>query len=105
MPPQAAAYRPAVLFFLSKSNPRRWALIWFFVAGIKACNYILTRKETSFVYQDKSGFCVRLKHYISLWYNQFESVLADNAEMLDIAQKQNVNYILIEDKYEISIDL
>ena len=34
-----------------------------------------------------------------------ESVLADNAEMLELAQKYNVNYILIEDKYEINIDL
>ena len=34
-----------------------------------------------------------------------ERILADNAEMLDLAQKYNVNYILIEDKYEINIDL
>ena len=34
-----------------------------------------------------------------------EKVLADNAEVLDLAQKHNVNYILIEDKYEINIDL
>ena len=34
-----------------------------------------------------------------------ESVLADNAEMLELAQKYNVNHILIEDKYEINIDL
>ena len=34
-----------------------------------------------------------------------ESVLADNAEMLDLAQKHNVNYILIGDNYEINIDL
>ena len=34
-----------------------------------------------------------------------ESVLKDNAEMLALAQKYNVNYILIDDKYEISIDL
>ena len=34
-----------------------------------------------------------------------ESVLADNAEMLDLAQRYNVNYILIEHKYEINIDL
>ena len=34
-----------------------------------------------------------------------ESVLADNAKMLDLAQKYNVNYILIDDKYEINIDL
>ncbi len=34
-----------------------------------------------------------------------ESVLADNEEILALAQKHNVNYILIEDKYEINIDL
>ena len=34
-----------------------------------------------------------------------ESVLADNAEMLALAQRYNVNYILIEDEYEINIDL
>ncbi|MBQ8275081.1 MAG: AAA family ATPase [Clostridia bacterium] len=34
-----------------------------------------------------------------------ESVLADNAGMLELAQRYNVNYILIEHKYEINIDL
>ena len=34
-----------------------------------------------------------------------ESVLADNAQILALAQKHNVNYVLIEDKYEIDIDL
>ena len=34
-----------------------------------------------------------------------ESVLKDNAEILNYAQKYKVNYILIEDKYEIKIDL
>ena len=34
-----------------------------------------------------------------------ESVLADNIEMLELAQKHNVDYILIEDKYKINIDI
>ena len=34
-----------------------------------------------------------------------KSVLKDNTETLDLAQKYNVNYILIEDKYEIDIDV
>ena len=34
-----------------------------------------------------------------------ESIVADNAEVLSLAKKHNVNYILIEDKYEINIDL
>ena len=33
-----------------------------------------------------------------------ERVLADNAEILALAQKHHVNYILISDKYEINID-
>ena len=34
-----------------------------------------------------------------------ESVLEDNAEILKLAKMHNVNYILIDDKYEINIDL
>ena len=34
-----------------------------------------------------------------------ESVLEDNAKVLSLAQKHNVNYILIEDEYEINVDL
>lgn len=34
-----------------------------------------------------------------------ENVLQDNKNMLSLAQKHKVNYILIDDKYEIDIDL
>ena len=34
-----------------------------------------------------------------------ENVLSENREMLKNAQKHNLNYILIDDKYEINIDL
>ncbi|MBE7084298.1 MAG: ATP-binding protein [Clostridiales bacterium] len=34
-----------------------------------------------------------------------ENVLADNAKVLSLAQKYNVNYILIDDQYVIDIDL
>lgn len=34
-----------------------------------------------------------------------EHVLADNAKMLAFAKKYNLNYILIEDSYEVDIDL
>jgi len=34
-----------------------------------------------------------------------ESVLEDNAEILKLAQMHKVNYILIDDKYDINIDL
>ncbi|MGN1419893.1 MAG: adenylate kinase [Eubacterium sp.] len=34
-----------------------------------------------------------------------ESVLEDNAQFLELAQKHGVNYVLIDNKYEINIDL
>ena len=34
-----------------------------------------------------------------------ESVLADNVHTLNLAQKHKVNYILIDDKYEVDIEL
>lgn len=34
-----------------------------------------------------------------------ESVLEDNAQFLQLAKRYNVNYVLIDDKYEINIDL
>ena len=34
-----------------------------------------------------------------------ESVLEDNAQVLELAKKYNVKYLLIDDKYEIEIDL
>ena len=33
-----------------------------------------------------------------------ESVLEDNVKVLRLAQKHNVNYILIDDRYEINIE-
>lgn len=38
-------------------------------------------------------------------YCTLENVLNDNAQILELAQKYNVNYVLIDDKYEIDIDL
>ena len=53
-----------------------------------------------------------IKKYASVIENRLddewctiENVLDDNKEMLALAQKNNVNYILIEDKYELNIDL
>lgn len=34
-----------------------------------------------------------------------ESVLSDNEEMLKLVQEYNVNYILIDESYQVDIDL
>ena len=53
-----------------------------------------------------------IKRYASVIENRLddegctlESVLEDNARYLELAQKHKVNYILIDDEYEIDIDL
>ena len=55
---------------------------------------------------------VDIKKYASVIENRMddewctmESVLLDNAHVLELAQKHKVNYLLVDDKYEIDIDL
>lgn len=38
-------------------------------------------------------------------YCTLESVLTDNAHVLELAQKHKVNHILIDDEYEVDVDL
>ncbi len=59
----------------------------------------------------KNHFC-DIKRYASVVERRLDdewctmdSVLGDNAEVLSLAQKHNVNYVLIDDEYEIAIDL
>ena len=58
------------------------------------------------------NYFVDIKRYANTIENRLddewctlESVLADNALFLELAQKHKVNYILIDDKYEVDIDL
>lgn len=53
-----------------------------------------------------------IKRYASVIENRLddegctlESVLKDNSHILELAKKHNVNYVLIDDKYEIDINL
>ncbi len=53
-----------------------------------------------------------IKRYANTIENRFddewctmENVLKDNAEILNYAQRYKVNYVFVEDKYEINIDL
>lgn len=53
-----------------------------------------------------------IKRYASVIENRLddegctlESVLKDNSRMLEMAKKHDVNHVLIDDKYEIDIDL
>ena len=55
---------------------------------------------------------VDIKRYASVIENRLddegctlESVLKDNSHILELAKKHNVNYVLIDEKYEIDINL
>ena len=56
-------------------------------------------------FADIKGYANTIENRSDDEWCTMESVLADNLEMLSLAQEHNVNYILIEDKYEISIEL
>jgi hypothetical protein len=38
-------------------------------------------------------------------YCTIETLLKDNAKMLELAKQHKINYYLIDDKYEVDIDL
>ncbi len=56
-------------------------------------------------FADIKGYANIIENRLDDAWCTMESVLADNAEMLALARKYDVNYILIEDQYEINIDV
>ena len=56
-------------------------------------------------FADIRGYANTIENRLDDEWCTMERVLEDNAEILNCAQKYKVNYILIEDKYEINIDL
>ena len=56
-------------------------------------------------FADIKGYANTIENRLDDEWCTMESVLADNAEVLSLAKKHNVNYILIGDKYEICIEL
>ncbi len=76
-----------------------------YLKSIKYYCLILSEGYIKSHFDDIKGYANTIENRLDDEWCTIEQVLADNAEMLAFAQKYNVNYILIEDKYEISIDL
>ena len=79
-----------------------------------ASDYLENIKYYCLVMSEKyiRNYFVDIKKYANVIENRLddecctmESVLEDNAKVLSLAKTHNVNYILIEDEYEIGIDL
>ena len=73
--------------------------------NIKYFCLVMSEKYIRNHFADIKKYAKAIENRLDDEWCTMESVLADNAEMLDLAQRHNVNYILIEDKYEITIDL
>ena len=56
-------------------------------------------------FSDIKGYASVIENRLDDAWCTMERVLQDNAEVLSLARKHHVNYMLIDDKYEINIDL
>ena len=76
-----------------------------YLENIKYFCLVMSEEYISNHFADIKKYANVIENRLDDEWCTMESVLADNAEVLSLAQKYNVNYILIEDKYEINIDL
>ena len=76
-----------------------------YLANIKCFCLVMSEGYIRKHFDDIKGFASMIENRINDEWCTIESVLADNAEVSALAQKHNAKVILIEDRYEISIDL
>ena len=76
-----------------------------YLGEIKYYCLIMTENYIKNHFADIKKYANVIENRIDDEWCTMESVLADNAEILKLAQKHNVNYLLIDNKYEIDIDL
>ena len=76
-----------------------------YLENIKYYCLVMSEKYIKNHFEDIKKYANVIENRLDDEWCTMESVLADNAEVLSLAQKHNVNYILIEDEYEIGIDL
>ena len=76
-----------------------------YLESIKYFCLVMSEKYIRNHFTDIKKYANAIENRLDDEWCTMESVLADNAEMLVLAQRYNLNYILIEDKYEINVDL
>ena len=76
-----------------------------YLENIKYYCLVLSEEYIRNHFEDIKKYANTIEKRLDDKWCTMECVLVDNAEVLSLAQKHKVNYILIEDKYEISIDI
>ena len=76
-----------------------------YLENIKYYCLVMSEKYIKNHFEDIKKYANVIENRLDDEWCTMETVLKDNAEVLSLAQKHNVNYILIEDEYEISTAL
>ncbi len=76
-----------------------------YLESIKYCCLVMSEEYIKNHFADIKKYANIIENRLDDEWCTLESVLEDNAEILKLAQTHNVNYILIDDKYEININL
>ena len=76
-----------------------------YLENIKYFCLVMSEKYIKNHFADIKKYANAIENRVDDEWCTMEQVLVDNAEMLALAQRYNVNYILIEDMYRINIDL
>ena len=76
-----------------------------YLENIKYYCLVMSEKYIRNYFADIKKYANVIENRLDDEWCTMESVLEDNAKVLSLAQKHNVNYILIEDEYEINVDL
>ena len=76
-----------------------------YLPHIKYCCLIMSEKYIRTHFDDIKKYASVIENRLDDSWCTMESALADNANMLQQAKKQGVNYLLIDDAYNINIDL
>ena len=76
-----------------------------YLESIKYYCLIMSEQYIKNHFDDIKKYATVIENRLNDEWCTIENILADNAEILDRAQKHNVNYILIKDKYEINVEL
>ena len=76
-----------------------------YLENIKYYCLVMTEEYIERHFDDIKKYANIVENRLDDVWCTLESVLEDNAEMLALAQKRDVNYILIQDEYEINIDI
>lgn len=76
-----------------------------YLSHIKYCCLIMSEKYIRTHFDDIKKYASVIENRLDDSWCTMESVLKDNANMLQQAKKQGVNYLLIDDAYNINIDL